>query len=76
MNPVSNFFKNFFENLIHVFIAIFIGLVIGGIILAVVKIFEWTIPFHPWSNTIIFGLLAALVWTVFDMLGKWLDKKF
>ena len=73
---MNNFFRNFFENLFHVFIAIFIGLVIGGIILAVVKIFEWNLPFHPWSNIIIFGFLDALVWTAFDALQKWLDKKF
>ena len=67
---MNNFFCNFFENLINVFIAVVIGLVLGGLILGVVALFEWNLPFSPFSNIVIFGVLVALVWTIFDTLRQ------
>ena len=63
---MNNFFCKFLEKLVNVFVAVVIGLVLGGLILGVVALFEWNLPFSPFSNIIIFGVLVALVWTVFD----------
>ena len=67
---MNNFFCNFLEDLINVFIAVVIGLVLGGLIVGVVALFEWNLPFSPFSNIVIFGVLVALVWTVFDTLRQ------
>ena len=69
-DTMNNFFCKFLENLINVFIAVVIGLVLGGLILGVVALFEWNIPFSPFSNIVIFGVLVALVWTIFDTLRQ------
>lgn len=69
-DTMNNFFCKFLENLINVFIAVVIGLVLGGLILGVVALFEWNLPFSPFSNIVIFGVLVALVWTVFDTLRQ------
>ena len=69
-DTMNNFFCKFLENLINVFIAVVIGLVLGGLILGVVALFEWNLPFSPFSNIVIFGVLVALVWTVFDTLQQ------
>ena len=67
---MNNFFCKFLENLINVFIAVVIGLVLGGLISGVVTLFEWNLPFSPFSNIVIFGVLVALVWTIFDTLRQ------
>lgn len=67
---MNNFFCKFLENLVNVFVAVVIGLVLGGLILGVVALFEWNLPFSPFSNIVIFGVLVALVWTVFDTLRQ------
>ena len=67
---MNNFFCKFLENLVNVFIAVVIGLVLCGLIVGVVALFEWNLPFSPFSNIVIFGVLAALVWTVFDILQQ------
>ena len=67
---MNNFFCKFFENLINVFIAVVIGLVLCGLIVGVVALFEWNLPFSPFSNIVIFGVLVALVWTIFDTLRQ------
>lgn len=67
---MNNFFCKFLENLVNVFVAVVIGLVLGGLILGVVALFEWNLPFSPFSNIVIFGALVALVWTVFDTLRQ------
>ena len=69
-DTMNNFFCKFLENLINVFIAVVIGLVLGGLILGVVALFEWNLPFSPFSNIVIFVVLVALVWTVFDTLQQ------
>ena len=65
---MNNFFCKFLENLVNVFIAVVIGLVLCGLIVGVVALFEWNLPFSPFSNIVIFGVLVALVWTIFDTL--------
>ena len=67
---MNNFFCKFLENLVNVFIAVVIGLVLSGLFLGAVALFEWNLPFRPFSNTVIFGVLVALVWTVFDTLQQ------
>ena len=67
---MNNFFCKFLENLVNVFIAAVIGLVLCGLIVGVVALFEWNLPFSPFSNIVIFGVLVALVWTVFDTLRQ------
>ena len=67
---MNNFFCKFLENLINVFIAVVIGLVLCGLIVGVVALFEWNLPFSPFSNIVIFGVLVALVWTIFDTLRQ------
>ena len=67
---MNNFFCKFLENLVNVFIAVVIGLVLCGLIVGVVALFEWNLPFSPFSNIVIFGILVALVWTIFDTLRK------
>ena len=69
-DTMNNFFCKFLGNLINVFIAVVIGLVLGGLILGVVALFEWNLPFSPFSNIVIFGVLVALVWTIFDTLRQ------
>ena len=73
-DTMNNFFCKFLENLVNVFIAVLIavliGLVLGGLIVGVVALFEWNLPFSPFSNIVIFGVLVALVWTVFDTLRQ------
>ena len=69
-DTMNNFFCKFLENLINVFIAVVIGLVLGGLIVGVVALFEWNLPFSPFSNIVIFGVLVALVWTIFDTLRQ------
>ena len=69
-DTMNNFFCKFLENLVNVFIAVVIGLVLGGLILGVVALFEWNLPFSPFSNIVIFGILVALVWTIFDTLQQ------
>ena len=59
-DTMNNFFCKFLENLINVFIAVVIGLVLGGLILGVVALFEWNLPFSPFSNIVIF-LLKKLI---------------
>ena len=67
---MNNFFCKFLENLVNVFIAVVIGLVLCGLIVGVVALFEWNLPFSPFSNIVIFGILVALVWTIFDTLQQ------
>lgn len=67
---MNNFFCKFLENLVNVFIAVVIGLVLVGLIVGVVALFEWNLPFSPFSNIVIFGILVALVWTIFDTLRQ------
>ena len=67
---MNNFFCKFLENLPNVFVAVVIGPVLGGLILGVVALFEWNLPFSPFSNIVIFGILVALVWTIFDTLRQ------
>ena len=67
---MNNFFCKFLENLVNVFIAVVIGLVLCGLIVGVVALFEWNLPFSPYSNIVIFGVLVTLVWTVFDTLQQ------
>ena len=67
---MNNFFCKFLENLVNVFIAVVIGLVLCGLIVGVVALFEWNLPFNPFSNIVIFGILVALVWTIFDTLRQ------
>lgn len=67
---MNNFFCKFFENLVNVFIAVVIGLVLCGLIVGVVALFEWNLPFSPYSNIVIFVILVALVWTIFDTLHQ------
>ena len=67
---MNNFFCKFLKNLVNVFVAVVIGLVLVGLFLGAVALFEWNLPFSPFSNTVIFGVLAALVWTVFDTLQQ------
>lgn len=67
---MNNFFCKFLENLVNVLFAVVIGLVLGGLILGVVALFEWNLPFSPFSNIIIFGALVALVWTISDALQQ------
>ena len=67
---MNNFFCKFLENLVNVFIAVVIGLVLCGLIVGVVALFEWNLPFSPFSNIVIFGVLVTLVWTVFDTLRQ------
>ncbi len=67
---MNNFFCKFLENLVNVLFAVVIGLVLGGLILGVVALFEWNLPFSPFSNSIIFGVLVALVWTISDALQQ------
>ena len=69
-DTMNNFFCKFLENLVNVFIAVVIGLVLCGLIVGVVALFEWNLPFSPFSNIVIFGVLVALVWTVFDTLRQ------
>lgn len=69
-DTMNNFFCKFLENLVNVFIAVVIGLVLGGLILGVVALFEWNLPFSPYSNIVIFVVLVALVWTIFDTLHQ------
>ena len=69
-DTMNNFFCKFLEKLVNVFIAVVIGLVLGGLILGVVALFEWNLPFSPFSNIVIFGVLVALVWTIFDTLRQ------
>ena len=69
-DTMNNFFCKFLENLVNVFIAVVIGLVLCGLILGVVALFEWNLPFSPFSNIVIFGVLVALVWTAFDTLQQ------
>ena len=69
-DTMNNFFCKFLENLVNVFIAVVIGLVLCGLILGVVALFEWNLPFSPYSNIVIFVVLVALVWTVFDTLRQ------
>ena len=67
---MNNFFCKFLTNLVNVFIAVVIGLVLGGLIVGVVALFEWNLPFSPFSNIVIFGILVALVCTIFDTLRQ------
>ena len=67
---MNNFFCKFLENLVNIFFSIVIGLILGGLILGVVALFEWNLPFSPFSNIVIFGVLVALVWTIFDTLRQ------
>ena len=67
---MNNFFCKFLENLVNVFIAVVIGLVLGGLIVGIVALFERNLPFSPFSNIVIFGILVALVWTIFDTLQQ------
>ena len=67
---MNNFFCKFLENLVNVFVAVVIGLVLCGLIVGVVALFEWNLPFSPFSNIVIFGILVALVWTIFDTLRQ------
>ena len=67
---MNNFFCKFLENLVNVFIAVVIGLVLCGLIVGMVALFEWNLPFSPFSNIVIFGVLVALVWTIFDTLRQ------
>ena len=67
---MNNFFCKFLENLVNVFIAVVIGLVLCGLIVGMVALFEWNLPFSPFSNIVIFGVLVAVVWTVFDTLQQ------
>ena len=67
---MNNFFCKFLENLVNVFIAVVIGLVLCGLIVGMVALFEWNLPFSPFSNIAIFGILVALVWTIFDTLRQ------
>ena len=67
---MNNFFCKFLENLVNVFIAVVIGLVLFGLIVGVAALFEWNLPFSPFSNIVIFGILVALVWTIFDTLRQ------
>ena len=67
---MNNFFCKFLENLVNVFIAVVIGLVLCGLIVGLVALFEWNLPFSPFSNIVIFGILVALVWTIFDTLRQ------
>ena len=67
---MNNFFCKFLENLVNVFIAVVIGLVLCGLIVGLVALFEWNLPFSPFSNIVIFGVLVALVWTIFDTLRQ------
>ena len=67
---MNNFFCKFLENLVNVFTAVVIGLVLCGLIVGVVALFEWNLPFSPFSNIVIFGVLVALVWTIFDTLRQ------
>ena len=67
---MNNFFCKFLENLVNVFIAVVIGLVLCGLIVGVVALFEWNLPFSPFSNIVIFGILVALVWTIFETLRQ------
>ena len=67
---MNNFFCKFLENLVNVFIAVVIGLVLCGLIVGVVALFEWKLPFSPFSNIVIYGILVALVWTIFDTLRQ------
>ena len=69
-DTMNNFFCKFLENLVNVFVAVVIGLVLGGLILGIVALFEWNLPFSPFSNIIVFGILVALVWTIFDTLRQ------
>ena len=69
-DTMNNFFCKFLENLVNVFIAVVIGLVLGGLIVGIVALFEWNLPFSPFSNIVIFGVLVALVWTIFDTLHQ------
>ena len=69
-DTMNNFFCKFLENLVNVFIAVVIGLVLFGLIVGVVALFEWNLPFSPFSNIVIFGILVALVWTIFDTLHQ------
>ena len=69
-DTMNNFFCKFLENLVNVFIAVVIGLVLCGLIVGVVALFEWNLPFSPYSNIVIFGILVALVWTIFDTLQQ------
>ena len=69
-DTMNNFFCKFLENLVNVFIAVLIGLVLCGLIVGVVALFEWNLPFSPFSNIVIFGILVALVWTIFDTLRQ------
>ena len=69
-DTMNNFFCKFLENLVNVFIAVVIGLVLFGLIVGVVALFEWNLPFSPFSNIVIFGILVALVWTIFDTLRQ------
>ena len=67
---MNNFFCKFLEHLVNVFIAVVIGLVLCGLIVGMVALFEWNLPFSPFSNIVIFGVLVALVWTIFDTLRQ------
>ena len=67
---MNNFLCKFLENLVNVFIAVVIGLVLFGLIVGMVALFEWNLPFSPFSNIVIFGVLVALVWTIFDTLRQ------
>ena len=67
---MNNFFCKFLEKLVNIFFSIVIGLILCGLILGVVALFEWNLPFSPFSNIVIFGVLVALVWTVFDTLQQ------
>lgn len=67
---MNNFFCKFLKNLVNVFFAVVIGLVLGGLILGVVALFEWNLPFSPFSNIVLFGVLVALVWTISDTLQQ------
>ena len=69
-DTMNNFFCKFLENLVNVFISVVIGLVLCGLIVGVVALFEWNLPFSPFSNIVIFGILVALVWTIFDTLRQ------
>ena len=69
-DTMNNFFCKFLENLVNVFIAVVIGLVLCGLIVGIVALFEWNLPFSPFSNIVIFGILVALVWTIFDTLRQ------
>ena len=69
-DTMNNFFCKFLENLVNVFIAVVIGLVLCGLIVGIVALFEWNLPFSPFSNIVIFGVLVALVWTIFDTLRQ------